>query len=266
MHENQTNSKNADSSKTNAPNKDYIFGYGSLIEDASRERTTASARYAFPVVVKGIVRGWWARGGSSGLTTTYLGALEDDNATCNGVIYAVTEEELAETDARETAGYKRCLIQPQNITMLDGRNTPPEGNIWVYVNQFSRAEIRDNIPTAQFPMVQSYLDICVNGCLEVEARYPTAAGFTKEFLTKTAEWNRFWVNDRSQPRRAFAAQPAAEGIDEALLSVPETAELYYEVEIEPASWEDRKPVKPGEARARPARRVGLLRPGWGRGG
>lgn len=36
----------------------YIFGYGSLIEDESRERSTASARYAFPAVVSGILRGW----------------------------------------------------------------------------------------------------------------------------------------------------------------------------------------------------------------
>jgi hypothetical protein len=30
----------------------------------------------------------------------------------------------------------------------------------------------------------------------------------------------------------------------ALKSEPRTADLFYEVEIEPASWEDRKPVRP----------------------
>jgi hypothetical protein len=67
--------------------QNYIFGYGSLIEDESRGRTTPSAVDAWPARVKGIRRRWWARGAKSGLTTTYLGAIEDANAVCNGVIY-----------------------------------------------------------------------------------------------------------------------------------------------------------------------------------
>jgi cation transport regulator ChaC len=85
--------------------RNYIFGYGSLIEDKSRESTTPSAVDAWPVRVKGIRRGWWARGAASGMTTTFLGAIIDPkqpDVSCNGVIYAVTAEELAETDARET--------------------------------------------------------------------------------------------------------------------------------------------------------------------
>jgi hypothetical protein len=54
--------------------QNYIFGHGSLIEDESRQRTTPSARDAWPARVSGIRRGWWARGAKSGLTTTYLGA------------------------------------------------------------------------------------------------------------------------------------------------------------------------------------------------
>jgi Gamma-glutamyl cyclotransferase, AIG2-like len=226
--------------------QNYIFGYGSLIEDESRRRTTPSAVDAWPARVQGIRRGWWARGAKSGLTTTYLGALPDPGSkvTCNGVIYKVSAEELAATDRRESAGYQRCRIETADIKMLDGRSTPPEGVVWAYLNLLRPDQIPDNLATPQFPIVQSYVDICVHGCLEVESKYPTAPGFTQEFIATTDKWSSYWVNDRLYPRRPFIFQPAAQDIDDALKSAPKTAELFYEVEIEPASWEDRKPVRP----------------------
>lgn len=227
--------------------QNYIFGYGSLIEDASRQRTTPTARDAWPVQVDGIRRGWWARGAASGLTTTYLGAIDDPQAWCNGVIYAVSAEELAATDRRESAGYRRCEVDPAHITMLDGRAAPPEGVYWAYLNNIPVQQLDQNEPTAQFPMVQSYVDICVNGSLEIEGKYPTAAGFTQNFIASTHAWSRFWVNDRIYPRRPFIYRPTASKIDAALRAAPATSELVWEVEIEPASWEDRKPVRPKKA-------------------
>lgn len=224
--------------------QNFIFGYGSLIEDESRQRTTPSARDAWPAKVKGIRRGWWARGAESGLTTTYLGAIADPDATCNGVIYKVSAAELAATDKRESAGYQRCRIDVDKITWLDGRTKPLAGVVWAYINRFSKDQIGDNLATPQFPIVQSYVDICIHGCLEVESRYPTAAGFTQDFIATTDEWNRFWVNDRLYPRRPFIFQPAADDIDTALKTAPRTAKLFWEVEIEPARWEDLKPVPP----------------------
>jgi hypothetical protein len=232
--------------------KNFIFGYGSLIEDESRMRTTPSARYAWPVKVKGVRRGWWARGDASGLTTTYLGALDDPAAWCNGVIYPVTAQEIAATDERESAGYKRCKIDPGDLTMLDGRSAPPEGDFWAYINLIPPDQLDDNLPSPRFPMVQSYVDICVNGCLEVEGKYPTAAGFTQDFISTTDAWSLYWVNDRLYPRRPFIYQPSASKIDAALKAAPKTAELYYEVELEPATWEDRKPVRPPALVAAPA--------------
>jgi hypothetical protein len=116
--------------------------------------------------------------------------------------------------------------------------------VWAYINRLSKHELGDNLATPQFPIVQSYVDICIHGCLEVEGRYPCAAGFTEEFIATTDEWNRYWVNDRVYPRRPFIFQPASDQIDKALQKAPRTAELFYEVEIEPARWEDLKPVRP----------------------
>lgn len=244
--------------------QNFIFGYGSLIEDESRERTTPSARDAWPCVARGVRRGWWARGAPSGLTTTYLGALDDPSAECNGVIYAVSEEELAATDRRESAGYRRCQIERQDIRMLDGRDEPPEGVFWAYINNFSPDKIPENVPSPHFPMVQSYVDICVHGCLEVEGKYPTAGGFADLFVSTTDAWSRYWVNDRVYPRRPFIFRPSASRIDAVLQGANKTQELVWEVEIEPAGWEDRKPVKPAEEVA--AQPLTKLRAAWERGG
>jgi hypothetical protein len=236
--------------------QNYIFGYGSLIEDASRRSTTPAARYAWPVRVKGIGRGWWARGATSGLTTTFLGALARAGKKCNGVIYAVSEDDLAATDRRETAGYTRTEIKPGEIEMLDGNKDVPPGKFWAYLNRFSWNDRTTQVPTADFPMVQSYVDICVNGCLEVEGKYRSAKGFVSEFFDTTEDWNKFWVNDRLYPRRPFIYQPSASAIDAALKAAPKTAQLFWQVEIEPASWERRTPVPPpkqegGETEAEP---------------
>lgn len=224
----------------------YIFGYGSLIEDGSRQHTTPDAVYAFPARVKGLRRGWWDRGGTSGLTTTFLGAVADASAKCNGVVYKVSAGDLEDTDRREST-YIRTEIQASDITMLDGCAEVPAGKIYAYLNNLDAAGIARSLPNAQFPIVQSYVDVCLQGCLEVEARYRAAAGFTDEFLTTTDGWNAFWVNDRLFPRRAFGVLPAASQIDDALQKHPKTKDLVYQVELEPASWEDRRPVPPPTA-------------------
>jgi len=239
--------------KPSSTKQNYIFGYGSLIEDESRMRTTPAARDAWPVNVGGIRRGWWARGDKSGLTTTFLGALDDLRSACNGVIYQVSAAEIIATDQRESAGYTRCEIPPGQIKMLDGRSQPPDGVFWAYINLIPPDQLDNNLPSPQFPMVQSYVDICIHGCLEVEAKYPkTAAGFTQELIKLTDAWSRYWVNDRLYPRRPFIFQPSATAIDGALKAAPKTAELFYEGELEPATWGDRKPVRPPAPAAPPA--------------
>ena len=84
----------------------YIFGYGSLIEQASRMRTTPSAMYVLPARAPGFARGWWARTGAIGFTTTFVGAIPEKSSSMNGVVYAVSEEELKATNQREQ-GYTR---------------------------------------------------------------------------------------------------------------------------------------------------------------
>src|SRR5262249_55276479 len=155
----------------------FIFGYGSLVESQSRARTSPSNLYASPVNVAGIQRGWFDQVGGVTLSTTYLGAVPDTKSSCNGVIFQVSQQQLDAFDQRET-GYKRERIDQKNISMLDGRKSPPEGDIWFYANK------EKLYASAEFPIVQSYVDICINGCLELEATYPLAkeAQFAATFL------------------------------------------------------------------------------------
>lgn len=209
----------------------FIFGYGSLVETQSRARTSSSALYASPVNVGGIQRGWFDQTGGVSLSSTYLGAVPNANANCNGVIFQVSQQQLDEFDARET-GYKRERIPQSNITMLDGSRSAPDGDIWYYAN------VQKNFASPQFPIVQSYVDICLNGCLEIEATYPLAkqAKFAETFIKTCSDWSKFWVNDRIYPRRAFIYVPNASQIDQLIVNVL-GQEMFSSIQIEPALWE-----------------------------
>jgi hypothetical protein len=191
----------------------YVFGYGSLIERASRTRTNPDAVGAWPARVTGYQRGWFHQFADNvGSTCTYLGAIENAGATINGVVYKV--DDFEKTEQRET-GYTAARVDGK-ITMLDGGG-PLDPAIKAYIFVSNPADIsKTKEPTPDIPMVESYVDICINGCLEIEALYRSAAGFTQEFIKTSTGWNKYWVNDRLYPRRPFIYAPNASAIDKAL--------------------------------------------------
>jgi hypothetical protein len=192
----------------------YVFGYGSLIEKESRTRTNPEAVDARPARVTGYQRGWFHQFANNiGSTCTFLGAIEKSGATTNGVIYHVNDFE--KTKQRET-GYTASRVPANQIEMLDGAGAwDPDKAVYLFVSNPPDIS-KSGEPTAAIPMVQSYVDICVNGCLEIEAQYPTAAGFAQEFIRTATGWNAYWVNDRIYPRRPFIYVPRASQIDRAL--------------------------------------------------
>ena len=192
----------------------YVFGYGSLIEKESRIRTNPEAVDAQPARVTGFQRGWFHQFANNvGSTCTFLGAIEKSGATTNGVIYHVNDFE--KTKQREM-GYTAKPVPADRIEMLDGTGRwDPAKPVYIFISD--PADIsKTGEPTKAIPMVQSYVDICINGCLEVEAQYPTARAFVQEFIRTAPGWNANWVNDRIYPRRAFIYVPNAFKIDQAL--------------------------------------------------
>ena len=146
----------------------------------------------------------------------YLGAERAQGKTINGAIYAVNDFES--TKQRET-GYTAIQLEADDIAMLDGNGPLTLGDdvkAYIFVsNQDSISKTKE--PTAKFPMVQSYVDICINGCLELESLYRGVKGaFAQEFIRTTTGWNAYWVDDRIYPRRPFIYAPNASSIDKAL--------------------------------------------------
>ncbi|MEU0369565.1 gamma-glutamylcyclotransferase family protein [Streptomyces sp. NPDC006283] len=188
--------------------RNYIFGYGSLIQRESRTTTWLKAEEAVPAVVRGISRGWYDRVDTASWGPTYVGAVPKRDARCNGVIFAVAPEELR-AFARRESGYRLTRIPSRDISMLDGSKSPPVGTVWYFANVARR------YPSERFPIVQSYVDACLDGCLENEVSYPEAreAQFAKEFMRTTTDWQTPWFNDRIHPWRPFVYVPRANAID-----------------------------------------------------
>jgi gamma-glutamylcyclotransferase (GGCT)/AIG2-like uncharacterized protein YtfP len=196
-------------------------------------RTTPSAQYVMPARARGFARGWWARTGVVGFSTTFAGAIPEKSSSVNGVVYAVTEEQLKETNQREQ-GYTPTDIT-STVQILSGAYKPKD-KVWLYVNDFKNDEERRKcLPSPEFPLVQSYIDICLTGCLQIEQGFPDdAKDFASDFIKLTQEWSSYWENDRVHPRRAPFTVPAASKIDQLLQA--HLPKLFKEIQLAPARW------------------------------
>jgi hypothetical protein len=179
----------------------YLFGYGSLIDASSRAKTgeTGPAR---PVRVAGLQRAWHVVAPRSGCTV--VGVTPQRGASCNGVMVEIAPHALPRFDARERF-YHRVIIPQQAVTSLSGEHLSC-ATIWAYMTS------RPGKPSDAYPLVQSYIDVVLTGCLAI------STDFAIEFIETTAGWSPAWLNDRTHPRyqRAMTAPPQAEEIDRQL--------------------------------------------------
>lgn len=214
--------------------RNFIFGYGSLVESNSRTRTSPNSKLAYPVEVTGLQRGWWARVPVPGLSTTFLGCALSDSDSTNGVIFTVSQSDLIKLDEREK-GYQRILL---NNTMINDycNILNKEDKVWVYINSDfeQKGFLEKNTPNRNFPIVQSYIDICINGYLELLAKYPflEKEKFVQKFINETRFWNEYWVNDRIYPRRPFIHCPNAYKIDSLLIDNLKDTSLFNKIYFE----------------------------------
>ena len=171
-----------------------IFGYGSLINSDSRRRTTGSGE-ARPVRVRGWRRAWNVVSTATGVT--YLGVVRVEHAVRNGVLFEVSPEQLIEFDARES-GYTRRAIPSGDWIDAVPRSISDDAHVYV--------PDAPGTPTPSCPIVQSYVDVVLAGCLELGNE------FAREFVASTDSWDLPWINDRDAPRypRADASVPRAE--------------------------------------------------------
>ena len=199
----------------------FVFGYGSLINSISRYQTNPKSKDAVPVQVSadfGFLRAWNFHGGFSKLTA--LGVrrpLEGESAhDINGVVYPVDGTDMAAVDERED-GYNRVEIPWAYVRQLSWKSLPDPAacTLWMYVPDDPEP------PTGAYPVLQTYLDVCITGCLEF------GEDFAEAFLESTFDWNRFWIDDRVMARRPWIHCPNHREIDELLSSFPSKGNAFH---------------------------------------
>ncbi|PKF49868.1 gamma-glutamylcyclotransferase family protein [Enterovibrio nigricans] len=158
----------------------YIFGYGSLINEASRQLTGETGN-AIPAIVSGLERHW----GKTGSPVMSHLVVREGAGLCNGVLIHVNDDLLEVFDIRE-AGYQRVKLDAEKIKILD-ETIQLDGPVFVYVT--------DDVvsPCHVQPIAQSYVDTVLAGCL----RY--SAEFAQSFIQSTHGWDYPRMNDRDKP-------------------------------------------------------------------
>ncbi|MDD1780597.1 gamma-glutamylcyclotransferase [Enterovibrio sp. ZSDZ35] len=182
----------------------YIFGYGSLINEDSRQLTGDTGE-AIPATVSGLERHW----GKTGSPVMSHLVVKEGLGQCNGVLIHVDDDLLEVFDIRE-AGYQRVELDAEKVKTLD-ETIELDGPVFVYVT--------DDVvsPCYVQPIAQSYVDTVLAGCL----RY--SAEFAQSFIQSTYGWDYPRVNDRDNPvyqRVAGVRENDRAQIDQLLNSMP----------------------------------------------
>lgn len=193
--------------KFHADKQQFIIGYGSLMNKSSKQETYSHAGKSLPIIVKGFRRGWFASGPNVPFSITYLGAEVDAKSAFNAIMFALPNPRaLQKYDNREDT-YCRIKVPSESIVSLSNKNIPI-GEYWIYVTP----KQKHKLPSKQYPLIQSYVDLFLSGCFEIQEKYHLP-NFAQECISTTSGWSKYWVNDRPYPRRAFDGHPNIKKID-----------------------------------------------------
>lgn len=190
----------------------YLVAYGSLMDKQSNSRTYSLAQENFPVWVRGYKRSWAVHGALPGYNSTFLSVIHDPNASFNGLLYKINHpDEMKQYDVREEI-YCRIELKADSLETFHFK-LPQAKQVWIYV----ASPKNQQYPSPTYPIVQSYVDIFLRGCLDIEKRF-NLPHFAQDCIKSTEQWSIYWVNDRIYPRRPFIFEPAAPIIDRLLKS------------------------------------------------
>ncbi len=189
----------------------YIFGYGSLLSSASRFQTLQEEVKAIPLTLFGYKRSWNTRASQLGGGITFLGLEPVENSFCNGIVFPVDEEQFVRLAKRE-AGYQQVELPIEAFQWADPSNSLDIKTVTTF------CFVSENRPDNEHPIVQSYLDLCLEGCIELENDFDCIkeGQATEDFIKLTDGWSRYWINDRIHARRPWVHTPLAGQIDRAI--------------------------------------------------
>jgi hypothetical protein len=175
--------------------KNFIIGYGSLMEENSRTRTNKEAINIKPILIKNFQREWGQR--SQRYKITFLTVSRKIGSSINAIYYPLNIKSIKKLDKRES-GYCRHRVKFKELKFFGKKVNPKNKNFWIYTAK------KNNIlkPDSNHPIVQSYVDIFLNGCFQVQDKFKIY-NFSKLCVETTKGWSSNWVNDRVHPRRPF---------------------------------------------------------------
>ena len=154
----------------------HFFGYGSLVNRATHD---------YPVAQPARLSGWrrvWRH--TATRTVAFLTVVQDDRTEIDGVIASVSGADWAELDERERH-YDRVALSGDEIreaTTLD-------------LQIYQAKPAKSAPPSVRHPILLSYLDVVVQGYLDVFGTTGVEA-----FFETTDGWDGPVLNDRPAPR------------------------------------------------------------------
>jgi len=166
----------------------------------------------------GFARSWNFQHPTEQITALGLEKTEPGHGRAiNGVVVPVlTKEGMEALDEREV-GYKRVEVTCDKLKPLGWPQLPHDARVWMYVPCGRGSEQTPGVALvpASFthPLLQSYVDVCILGCLEYSEE------FAIEFINTTSGWDGPWLNDRKLARRPWVHQPSYKVIDELLTRI-----------------------------------------------
>ncbi|SPQ93769.1 Gamma-glutamylcyclotransferase AIG2-like domain-containing protein [Plasmodiophora brassicae] len=162
---------------------DFVFGYGSLINDASRQRTCPGSTIAYPARLSGYRRAW--RYAAENMTAVGVYPA-DRKSSVHGVVFRVNPGHLPALDHRERH-YARVRVKHGDLVTigLDRDVVGERDRVWLYVL------VEGHFPKCDRPIRQGYVDVIMQGCLGT-----LGVRFAREFVIQTEDWDGCWVNDR----------------------------------------------------------------------
>ena len=202
----------------------WLFGYGSIVNEESRLRTLAAhtqdqpppAAWVELSAAAGFVREWNFRA-PSGFTAVGLRRAPDEATEISGVLFeAGVGEALRRFDERET-GYERVELDPSLVTVLNKHEAATAAlgqhdgaarhRFWTYV------PMETNAASEEHPICQTYVDVCLLGCLERGGSATEGRQLAVRWVLTTGGWSRYWLNDAPMSRRPWLHRPRHGEID-----------------------------------------------------
>jgi len=223
--------------------KNFLFGFGSIIQTKSRASSDKSTRDAAPCRIKaefGYIREWNFQASTAQICALGLRRAQEGErgATINGVLFPAPDDMNA-FDRREN-GYQRVQVPREHVELLSWQTLPQDADVYLYVpyapkvvEKYGKDEagypkcsgpsepegllaseksgLGLEPPSEKFPILQTYIDVVLDGCLE------HGEDFAREFIRTTFLWTPFWCNEREVSRRPWLHTPNYVKMDQLLM-------------------------------------------------